>query len=110
MVYCNNTKDEIKNRISLALKDPILQQGFEIICKKLTELEKANEWHYVKNGDLPKKSISVLAYFEEEDVSLVECLYIPDEGFKHPIFSEWYEPTAWIEKEKILPGVFAGLA
>ena len=33
------TKDEIKNRISMALKDPILQQGFEIICKENNELE-----------------------------------------------------------------------
>ena len=33
-------KDEMKNRISLALKDPILQQGFEIICKENAELEK----------------------------------------------------------------------
>lgn len=32
-------KDEIKNRISMALKDPILQQGFEIICKENTELK-----------------------------------------------------------------------
>jgi hypothetical protein len=32
--------DEMKNRISLALKDPILQQGFEIICKRLSILEK----------------------------------------------------------------------
>ena len=32
-------KDEIKNRISLALKDPILQQGFEIICKENAELQ-----------------------------------------------------------------------
>jgi len=36
------TKDEIKNKISMALKDPILQQGFEIICKNLAELEKEN--------------------------------------------------------------------
>ena len=36
------TKDEMKNRISLALKDPILQQGFEIICKNLNDLEKEN--------------------------------------------------------------------
>lgn len=36
------TKDEMKNRISMALKDPILQQGFEIICKNLSELEKEN--------------------------------------------------------------------
>lgn len=33
------TKDELKNRISMSLKDPRLQQGFEIICKKLAELE-----------------------------------------------------------------------
>lgn len=36
------TKDEIKNRISMALKDPVLQQGFEIICKENTELENEN--------------------------------------------------------------------
>lgn len=36
------TKDEIKNRISMALKDPVLQQGFEIICKENAELEKEN--------------------------------------------------------------------
>lgn len=34
---------ELMNRISLALKDTTLQQGFEIICKKLAELEKENE-------------------------------------------------------------------
>ena len=33
------TKDEIKNRISIALKDPVLQQGFEIICKENAELK-----------------------------------------------------------------------
>lgn len=33
------TKDEMKNRISLALKDPILQQGFELICKENAELK-----------------------------------------------------------------------
>lgn len=37
------TKDEIKNRISMALKDPVLQQGFEIICKENTELKKQDE-------------------------------------------------------------------
>ena len=36
------TKDEMKNKISMALKDPILQQGFECICKNLEELEKEN--------------------------------------------------------------------
>ena len=37
------TKDEIKNRISMALKDPVLQQGFEIICKENSELKKRDE-------------------------------------------------------------------
>jgi len=37
------TKDEMKNKISMALKDPILQQGFEIICKNLSELEEQIE-------------------------------------------------------------------
>lgn len=31
-------KDEIKNKISMALKDPILQQGFECICKENADL------------------------------------------------------------------------
>ena len=35
-------KDEMKDKISMALKDPILQQGFEIICRNLAELEKEN--------------------------------------------------------------------
>lgn len=37
------TKDEMKNRISLALKDPILQQGFECICKENAELKEKLE-------------------------------------------------------------------
>lgn len=37
------TKDEMKNRISMALKDPILQQGFEIICKENAELKADND-------------------------------------------------------------------
>ena len=36
------TKDEMKDRISMALKDPILQQGFEIICKELEQEKKLN--------------------------------------------------------------------
>ena len=32
-------KDEIKDKISFALKDPILQQGFEVICKENAELD-----------------------------------------------------------------------
>ena len=34
--------NDLKNRISFALKDATLQQGFEIICKRISELEKEN--------------------------------------------------------------------
>jgi len=36
-------EDEMKVGISLALKDPVLQQGFEAICKNVTELEERVE-------------------------------------------------------------------
>ena len=37
------TKDEMKDRISFALKYPVLQQGFEIICKENAELKEKLE-------------------------------------------------------------------
>lgn len=35
-------QNELMNKISFALKDATLAQGFEIICKRITELEKEN--------------------------------------------------------------------
>lgn len=74
------TNEEMKNRISMALKDPILQQGFEIICKEnaglkarlnainlLTpELEKMSK---LKNQQLTKaKDIILKLYNAGRDV------------------------------------------
>ena len=56
-------KDELKNRISMALQDPILQQGFEIICKNLAEQEekiadiKANCDYILEGKDLEIKTL-----------------------------------------------------
>lgn len=36
-------KDEMKDKISMALKEPVLQQGFEIICKEIAELKEQIE-------------------------------------------------------------------
>lgn len=61
--------NDLKNRISFALKDATLQQGFEIICKRIAELEKENE-------DL-KKQIDCYKAFEshydeiEEDAKAI---------------------------------------
>lgn len=55
------SKEDMMNKISFALKDPVLQMGFEVICSKLSRLEKenaelrcgVNKWHKVADGDLP---------------------------------------------------------
>ena len=55
------TKEEMKNRISLALKDPNLQQGFEIICKNLAE-ELAEE----RIAKLEKENAELREFYEKE--------------------------------------------
>lgn len=53
-------KDEMKDRISMTLKDLVLQQGFEIICKNLAELEKENaELKTKKIPQLERKIASI---------------------------------------------------
>lgn len=82
--------DEMKNRISMALIDPILQQGFEIICKENAELEKKNEELKNRNAELAGQKASLQrwlgeavrlltrfvwasAYFNGEEADLVEA-------------------------------------
>lgn len=52
------TKDEMKDRISMALKGPILQQGFEIICKENEELKEE-----IKNNE----DLATVAYMQGAD-------------------------------------------
>lgn len=59
------TREELKNKISMALKDPILQQGFEIICKNLAELEK-------ENAELKTENNKLLDVINNQDVKIVE--------------------------------------
>lgn len=47
--------NDLKNRISFALKDATLAQGFEIICKRIAELEKGNEELVDKKTALEKR-------------------------------------------------------
>lgn len=68
-------KDEIKNRISLALKDYILQQGFECICKEIADLKTYNE--KLLNGDIEKHN--KIAELEAKIEKMKLCL------------SKWYE-------------------
>jgi predicted nuclease with TOPRIM domain len=53
------TKDEarlsVMGAISMALKDSTLQQGFEIICKNLSELEKEKQALFESNCNVRSK-------------------------------------------------------
>ena len=68
------TKEEMKDRISMALKDPTLQQGFEIICKNLSELEK-------ENAEL-KENIENLEGIKLSQGSALETEYMINESLK----------------------------
>ena len=88
------TKDEMKNRISMALKDPVLQQGFEIICKENTELKSKNWWHDLRKdpNDLPKYNSTIL---DENGDKITYC-----GGDVWTVYSEYYEKNIGIEPPK----------
>ena len=50
-------KDEMKNKISMAIKDPILQQGFEVICKENEQLRA----DYEKQKEINKELVDDIA-------------------------------------------------
>lgn len=90
----NKAKEEmIQNGLALQSDmDKTIEQN--IALKK--ELEKANEWHYVKDGDLPKGKGAVLIYWKFGNVkcaSVVEPYKVTED--KHII--------AW--KEIVLPNL-----
>lgn len=73
-------KEELKNRISMALKDPVLQIGFEIICKENAELEKKNEELKNRNGVLAGQKASLQRWLGEARViikGLLESCFGP---------------------------------
>jgi hypothetical protein len=63
------TKDEMKNRISMALKDPILQQGFEIICKENAELKETLKT-YNGCGDWDNDFHTCRVYLQHEELQM----------------------------------------
>jgi hypothetical protein len=72
-------KDEMKNKISMALKDPILQQGFEIICKDLAISEHDREHNdyeltevYKKVAELEEKLANADYQLEGRDLEIKE--------------------------------------
>ena len=66
-------KDKMKNRISLALKDPILQQGFEIICKENAELKEEMSAKQVVLNDFKSRFEIVTGRYNQKSSQLTEA-------------------------------------
>lgn len=58
---------------------------------RIAELEKANEWHYVKDGDLPKENQLVLFYRENPLGSNIALSYWYDSYKKDKDLIAWKE-------------------
>lgn len=67
-------KEEMKNKISFALKDYTLQQGFEIICKENEKLKEDN-WTMATNyTKMEQKFFNKLSKCKEIIKTLIEDL------------------------------------
>ena len=62
----------------MALKDPILQQGFEIICKNLAELEKENAELKKENTELKTRWQCRNKYMCSENGKAFPCYTLYD--------------------------------
>ena len=71
------------------------------ITEQLEELEKSNEWHYVKDGDLPEENQWVLVY----DGSYTVCNYHSNTPIKwlDKYENEVYEGSIIAWKEIVTP-------
>ena len=82
------TKEEMKNKISMELKNPVTQQGFEIICKHILELQKDKGELTDKIADLEKnveqaKSIikEMLPFMPKENIEGIYEIVTQSEDF-----------------------------
>ena len=103
------SKDEMKNRISMALKDPVLQQGFEIICKENAELkgEASSVLDNWCKGDDPcphlKKRDSQLAKAKELLKKIEKIFYSGENAIKRlsKISDVLVETEQFLKEEKV---------
>ena len=78
-----------------------IREAMLSFCRKSAEFgyNKANEWHFVKDGDLPKHEVNVLVLFNKQCVDIAHYNYDYKEW--HFADSIVYDVIAW--KEIVLP-------
>ena len=93
----NNLNFEIDNDTFHNIVIPCIEFGYN----------KANEWHYVKDGDLPKDDENFICMLENG--YRLECYYDPttkrwyDNFFHHDIEYGYYQSKVIAWKEIVLP-------
>lgn len=90
--------NELMNKISFALKDATLQQGFEIICKKISELEKENEELKKEIEKLKEKhKEAFLKEIANHNKEIAELQKLFNE--EHQRFNKYFEETLFLRGE-----------
>ena len=68
------------------------RQSIDILVEQIEELHKANEWHYVKDGDLPKENEYIMIYSKLADNMAVGKRRCAGKIGKRCVY-EWYFAT-----------------
>lgn len=89
------TKDEMKDRINMALKDTALQQGFEIICKENVKLKET----VIKMNNVITETFRNLNKAKEFFNEFMRISKASDEDFEHD-YSELIEEAEQFLKEE----------
>lgn len=96
---CENTKTETDNY------NAGLEQGYEEGFQNGAEFgyNKANEWHYVKDGDLPKNNMQVLVRLKNKRLKI--SVFMENKftiwNKDYDTYIKLYDVIAW--KEIVLP-------
>lgn len=90
--------NELMNRISFALKDATLAQGFEIICKRISEMEKENEELKKEIEKLKEKhKEAFLKEIANHNKEIAELQKLFNE--EHQRFNKYLEETLFLRGE-----------
>jgi len=88
---CNFRRNTLKE---IKLLKETHRQSIDILVEQIEELHKANEWHYVKGGDLPPEDTKVLALMAGDEVCSAHF-------YRRNVWDKIGTVIAW--KEIILP-------
>lgn len=86
------------------MKDNELAEEYEEKTKCIEIDEGRPKWHNLKETPWEEPENGMQVLISDDDGSIHEAIFLKNDGYKHPVFSEYFTDVSfWIEKEKILP-------